>query len=114
MDILERVSTLEKTVERHSNRLVVVEESISKDHKTLETVRKDVDEMKKQITSVEKDVKAIMTQGDKTNASIASLTKWVKFALGVAVVAFTYSVIRNESVASGVATLISTIAKLGI
>lgn len=114
MDILERVSTLEKTVERHSNRLAEIDKCISSDHKTLEAVKEDVDEMKTKITTVEKDVKAIMTQGDKTNASIASLTKWVKFALGVAVVAFTYSVIRNESVASGVATLISTIAKLGI
>ena len=114
MDILERIGVLEKTVERHSDRLVSIEKSISQDHKVLETVKEDVDEMKTKITSVEKDVKSIMMQGDKTNASIASLTKWVKFALCVAVVAFTYSVIRNESVASGVATLISTIAKLGI
>lgn len=114
MDIIERLNNIEKTVERHSDRLAVIEQNISKDHKTLEAVKEDVDEMKTKINTVEKDVKSIMSQGDKTNSAIASLTKWVKFAICVAVVAFTYSVIRNESVASGVATLISTIAKLGI
>ena len=114
MDFMEDLKDLRRTVERHSDRLKTIEENLSKDHSTLNAVKKDVDEMKSEITIVKNDVKAIKTQSEKTNTSIKSLTKWVKIAIGVAGVAFVYSIVRNESVASGIAALTSTIAKFVI
>lgn len=114
MDFMEDLKDLRRTVERHSDRLAVLEKSASSDHETLKAVKKDVDEMKNEITTVKNDVKAIKAQGQQTNDAIKSLNKWVKIAIGFATVAFIYSIVRNESVASGIAALTSTIAKFVI
>ena len=112
MDFMEDLKDLRRTVERHSDRLKTIEENIAKDHRTLEKVSTEVEKMKDEITIVKNDVKIIKTESLQTNASIRTLTKWVKAAIGIAIVAFVYSIIRNESVASGIAALTTTITKL--
>lgn len=112
MDFEARLINLEKTVERHSDRLTAIEKRTSEDHETLKLVKKDVDEMKTTLGDVTKDVKAIKQQNTVTNDSLLGLTKWIKICIGLAIVSFCYSVIRNESIASAVASLGSTLGKL--
>lgn len=114
MDFMEDLKDLRRTVERHSDRLANLEKSASNDHETLKAVKKDVDEMKSEITTVKNDVKAIKAQGLQTSNDLNKLTKWVRVAVCIAVVAVAYSIVRNESVASGISALTATIAKLVI
>ena len=138
-NIEEIIKRMETTLERHSERFVIIEGKLANDYKSIaslvndvqmlkeasETNSKVISEVAKKVNEMDTSFKALTEQMTKAQegqelrdiALKKQMSKHNKILIGtiiVAVTALVYATIQNGTLASAVTTILSLATKLGL
>jgi chromosome segregation ATPase len=132
MDIDQRLDNIERTIERHSDRLATIEGKLANDYKSIMTLLDDVKNLREQnaltmrkVETLEEKVDTFIQKLDKLtedqkarDASLSktmkSLRNWMMVALVLSSAAIIYSTIQNGTTASAITTLVGILTKVGM
>ena len=132
MDIDQRLDNIERTIERHSDRLATIEVKLANDYKSIMTLLDDVKNLREQnaltmrkVEALEEKVDTFIQKLDKLtedqkarDASLSktmkSLRNWMVVALVLSSAAIIYSTIQNGTTASAITTLVGILTKVGM